>query len=154
MGYFKDWWKSLFGVSGETDELGFPVLKRGDIPPMPKVKPCKPEKDISEPVISFVALYKKNHRRFKISMGGGAVEGVVSWSLEDKKENKIFHALSCSPYHGDYYNSSKNTKWITQDELGFVFDEIREFLNSRKDAVERKKNDRARKRLTKLYKGE
>lgn len=50
MGYFKDWWKSLFSGSGETDELGFPVLKR---------------ESISEPVQTLVRLFKNNPKRFK-----------------------------------------------------------------------------------------
>ncbi len=50
MGYFKDWWKSLFSGSGETDELGFPVLKR---------------ESISEPVQTLVRLFKDNPKRFK-----------------------------------------------------------------------------------------
>lgn len=67
MGYFKAWWKSLFSGSGETDELGFPVMKREDILPTPKVKPCKPEKDISEPVFTMINIFKDNPKRFKFS---------------------------------------------------------------------------------------
>lgn len=50
MNYFKAWWKSLFSNSGQTDELGFPVLQRGNV---------------SEPVQTLVRLFKENPKRFK-----------------------------------------------------------------------------------------
>lgn len=154
MGYFKDWWKSLFSGSGETDKLGFPVLKREDIPPMPEVKPPKPEKNISEPVLSFIKLYKQNHRKFKISSEPFITPDVDSWTLYDKENNKTFTALVGWGYRNTYYKGGNNTEWITEEELIFVFDEIRYFLTSRKDRIEKKRNIRARERLTKLWKGE
>lgn len=146
----KSWWKSLFQE---------PDLSTSDLPkvtynvPMPEVKP-KPEKDISEPVLSFIKLYKQNHRKFKISAEPFVTPDVDSWTLYDKENNKTFTASVGWGYCNSYYRGGKNTEWITEEELIFVFDEIRSFLNSRKVRVENKRNARARERLTKLYKGE
>lgn len=146
----KSWWKSLFR---EPDLANFGLPKVTCDVPMPEVKPCKPEKDISEPVLSFIEVYKENHRRFKINVECVS-ENVNAWSLHDKKENKTFKAIICYLTYGSYYKGGKNTEWITQDELTFVVDEIRSFLSSRKDRIESKRDVRSRKRLTKLYKGE
>lgn len=154
MGYFKDWWKSLFNGSGKTDELGSPIMEREDILPMPEVKPLKPEKDISEPVLSFVEIYKKNHRRFRISAEPFVTPDVDCWTLYDRINNKTFTALVGWGYCNSYYKGNKNAEWMTEDELVYIFDEIRSFLDERKALIQNKKNLRARERLTKLYKGE
>lgn len=159
MGYFKDWWKSLFCGSGETDELGFPVMKREDIPPIPEVKPCKPEKDISEPVLSFIKLYKENPKRFKVKREVSCTNATIfyKYSLLDTVNKKLFTA---SKRH--YYMSltvkgwelGVNTGWATQDEMQEVFDVILEERESRYKALKDKKHSLQRERLTKLYKGE
>lgn len=61
------WFKELFGVGDKSpcDEHGLPYVK--DIVPMPKVKPCKPEKDISEPVYAMLNAWKQNPKRFKLT---------------------------------------------------------------------------------------
>lgn len=156
MSYFKDWWKSLFSGSGETDELGFPVLKREDMPPMPKVKPCKPEKDISEPVLSFIKLYKDNHRRFKITLETYSDLGFIrcTYNLFDRVENKSFSIIESHGFLDSVFRQSVGTKWMTEDEMEFCFKEVREFWQDRKQRIQNKKNIRDRNRLTMLYKGE
>lgn len=156
MGYFKDWWKSLFSDSSETDELGFPILKREDILPMPEVKPCKPEKDISEPVFSFIELYKANHRRFKITLETYSDSGFIkyTYNLFDKVQNKSFSITESHGFLSSVFRQSTGTKWMTQDEMEFCINEIREFMINRKQRIQNKKNIRDRQRLAKLYKGE
>lgn len=172
MGYFKDWWKSLFSGSGETDELGFPVMKREDIPPMPKVKPPKPEKDISEPVLSFVEIYKENPKRFKVlvlwSEPTNALEQkeFLGFELRDTKLNKRFSVnenCSCLTtrtgsgivYRWNYtYSAIKNTSWMTEDEKDLVYNFVKIEREERRKSLHLKKETLQRKRLTKLYKGE
>lgn len=156
MGYFKDWWKSLFSCPGETDELDFPVLKRENILPMPEVKPPKPQKDISEPVLSFIKLYKDNHRRFKITLEtySDPVSVKYTYNLFDRVENRSFSIIEFHGCMSSLFRQSAGTKWMTEDEMEFCFKEIREFWLSRKERIQEKQNKRARDRLTKLYKGE
>lgn len=62
-----NWFEKLFGNGDNIpcDENGLPYVK--DIVPMPKVKPCKPEKDISEPVYAMLNAWKQNPKRFKLT---------------------------------------------------------------------------------------
>lgn len=156
MGYFKYWCKSLFSCSGETDELGFPVLKREDILPMLEVKPPKPDKDISEPVLSFIRLYKDNHRRFNITLETCSGLGFIKYTykLFDRVENKSFSIVESHGFMESVFRQSTGTKWMTEDEMEFCFREIREFWDTRRKKIQTKQNIRARERLTKLYKGE
>lgn len=158
MGYFKDWWKSLFSGSGETDELGFPVLKLEDIPP-------KREKDISEPVYSFIKSFKGQRKRFKLTKNK-TENFKPSWSITDKFTGVEYSA--CGPfeptqgcnfvYIGGYqtldYVVGRNTTWMTRDELEFVWKEVKDFELERYEKIFCKKNIRVRERLSKLYKGE
>jgi hypothetical protein len=148
----KSWWDSLWEGNQNVDEDGLPRIT--ETIPMPEVKPCKPEKDISEPVLSFIELYKKNHRRFKISADPFGTAYVDLWTLYDRLNGKTFTALVGWGYCNNYYKGSKNAEWITEDELVYIFDEIRSFSDSRKTRIHNKKNIRVRERLTKLYKGE
>lgn len=148
----KSWWNSLWEGNQNVDENGFPRLT--ETVPMPEVKACKPEKGISEPVLSFVETYKKNHRRFRISAEPFVTPHVACWTLHDRVNNKTFTALVVWGYCSSYYKGNKNAEWMTEDELVYIFDEIRSFLDTRKTLIQDKKNRRARERLTKLYKGE
>lgn len=176
MGYFKDWWKSLFSGSGETDELGFPVLKREDILPMPEVKPPKPEKEISEPVLSFIEVYKANPKRFKVRTIWSEHENqygskdLVGFELRDTKANKRFslnreyagYTIRKSTEKGvedeyvEYYIYSpvKNTFWMTADERKLVFETVETERLERGNSLLARKEKLQRERLTKLYKGE
>lgn len=176
MGYFKDWWKSLFSGSGETDQLGFPVLKSEDIPPMPEVKPPKPGKDISEPVLSFVEVYKANPKRFKVFVLWSENENeygkkeFLGDELKDTQANKTFsmaqeyagYTITRATergledvYHWNYnYRAIKNTSWMTVDERELVFNVVKSERTERAKSLLEKKEILTRKRLTKLYKGE
>ena len=55
-----NWFKKLF--SGRVGNQSWPDFKCGV--PMPKVKPCKEEKNVSEPVVSMVKAWEKDKKRF------------------------------------------------------------------------------------------
>lgn len=147
----KSWWRSLF-QEPDLSTSGLPKVTC-DVP-MPGLKEAKSEEDISEPVISFVQLYKKNHRRFKITVTHDAVLEVDTWSIYDKVENKIFSCRVFFGYYNSCYRGDKNTAWATEAELIYIFEEIRFYLMMRESRIKSKKNSRDRARLTKLYKGE
>lgn len=149
----KSWWKSLFREP-DVDNFGLPKVTC-DVP-MPEVKPCKSEKDISEPVFSFIKLYKDNHRRFKITLETYSNLGFIkyTYNLFDRVENKSFSIIESHGFMSSLFRQSTSTKWMTEDEMEFCFKEIREFWATRKERIQIKQNIRARERLTKLYKGE
>lgn len=172
MGYFKDWWKSLFSGSSETDELGFPVLKREDIPPMPEVKPPKPENDISEPVLSFIEVYKANPKRFKVFKVWSEVDkhfrkDLLGFELKDVVANKKF---ALGRKYDEYvivrngpseevlwtyiYSAIRNTSWMTKDEMELVFNTVESERKGRALSLVSKREQLQRKRPTKIYKGE
>lgn len=176
MGYFKDWWKSLFSDSGETDELGFPTLKRENITPMSEVKPCKPQKNISEPVLSFIEVYKANPKRFKVFTLWSEYENeygkkeFLGYELKDTQVNKTFSLsaiyVGCTvvksaergmgdEYHWNYaYRAIKNTSWMTTEERELVVTVVEKERTERAKSLLAKKETMTRERLTKLYKGE
>lgn len=159
MGYFKDWWKSLFNGSGETDELGFPVMKREDMLPMPKVKYCKTERNVSEPVFTLVSLFKDNPKRFKFSYD--LIEYVHEFTYGDLSDCKIriqdsdtgedfvfivglkYRAISdhagrlfqkfakhkLYPIMGFEFNEYPN--WLTEDELVYICSAITPYFQKR-----------------------
>ena len=64
-----NWFKRIF-----CSQEGFNVHANGlpDVSvstPMPKVKPPKADKNISEPIISFVKCVQENPKRFKVTYG-------------------------------------------------------------------------------------
>lgn len=169
MGYFKDWWKSLFQ---EPDLSASGLPKVTCVPPMPKVKPPKPEKDISEPVLSFIEVYKANPKRFKVFKVWSEVDkhfrkDLLGFELKDVVANKKF---SLGRGYDKYmivrngpsedvlwtytYTPIRNTKWMTKDEMELVFNAIECERKARALSLVSKREQLQRKRLTKLYKGE
>lgn len=139
----KSWWKSLFREPDVT---------------MPEVKPCKPEKDISEPVLSFIEVYKANPKRFKINFEQEETEEFIkhSYSLHDKQQNLTFK-VSVKQYYGwshRNWTGGLNATWATDEEIRYVYGEIRDERLVRHAELKGKRDKRARERLTKLYKGE
>ena len=170
----KSWWNSLWEGNQNEDENGLPRLT--ETVPMPEVKPCKPDKDISEPVLSFVEVYKANPKRFKVFILRSENENEYGkkeflwYELKDTQANKTFsivqeyagYTITRSTERGledvydwNYtYRAIKNTSWMTTDEREFVFNVIESERTERAKSLLKKKEILTRKRLTKLYKGE
>lgn len=170
----KSWWNSLWEGNQNVDENGLPRLT--ETMSIPKVTPCKPEKDISEPVLSFVEVYKVNPKRFKVFMLWSENENeygkkeFLGYELKDTQANKTFSMSQDyagytitkytergleDVYHWNYtYRAIKNTSWMTPDERELVFTTVEYERTERAKSLLAKKEVLTRKRLTKLYKGE
>lgn len=171
---FKSWWNSLWEGNPNVYENGLPRLT--ETVPMPEVKPCKPEKDISEPVLSFLEVYKANPKRFKVFMLWSENENeygkkeFLGYELKDTQANKTFSMTKEytghfrtratergmeDEYHWIYkYRAIKNTSWLTTDERELIFTTVESERTERAKNLLTKKEALMRKRLTKLYKGE
>lgn len=169
----KSWWKSLF-QEPDLSTSGLPKVTC-DVP-MPEVKPLKSEKDISEPVLSFIEVYKANPKRFKVFNLWSEDENeygrkeFLGYELKDTQANKTFsmaqeysgYTVTKSAergmedeYHWNYtYRGIKNTSWMTADERELVFNIVESERTERAKRLLVKKESLTRKRLTKLYKGE
>lgn len=170
----KSWWNSLWEGNQNVDENGLPRLT--ETVPMSEVKPCKPEKDISEPVFSFLEVYKVNPKRFKVfvlwseNKNEYGKKEFLGYELKDTQANKTFSMVKeCvdytitratergmeDEYHWIYnYRAIKNTSWLTTDERELIFTTVESERTERAKNLLIKKEALMRKRLTKLYKGE
>lgn len=117
-----NWFKQLFGIGDkmETDYNGLPLVK--DFFPMPEVKPCKPEKNISEPVYAIVEAMQKYPSRFKVKFNEELSKNreVTIYCVTDIKTKQ---KVTCSTFYfyGRKYKFSWD--WLTDDEMKFLGEE-------------------------------
>lgn len=169
----KSWWNSLF-QEPNLSTSGLPKVNSDT--PIPKVKPPKTEKDISEPVLSFIEVYKANPKRFKLSIfyseqpNEYGSKDLIGFQLRDLVANKKFslsqeyagYTIRKSSERGmedeyvEYYNYRpiQNTLWMTAEERKLVFETIKAERLERGNNLLVRKKKLQRERLTKLYKGE
>ena len=148
---------AVFAYHNKDDRIG---IDKG-LPPvktkvsMPEVKPSKDA--ISEPVISFVECVKKNPRRFMVE----EVARSYDYSTFTLMDNKTIEMYSVSVYkyrgfvpYGDpeVINFYHYPSFITESEMRFTYDKLISVYNERKERYEELKNQRERRRLTKIYK--
>ncbi len=134
-------------------DSGLPAVK--NIVSTSGVKPQK--HSISEPVISFVECVKKNPRRFStdkvvIKLFGRAEK----YTITDKDTLEVYcvtftdfgipHKPWSSPHVRGY------PKFLTEVEALHVLIEVKEVYEQRKERYKELKNQRERRRLTKIYK--
>lgn len=172
-----NWFKRIFCSQEEfnahVDINGLPSVD--NILPMPKVKPCKPEKDISEPVLSFVECVRNNPKRFDVeehqggyfhySTGhGGEYKLYKLWDKSIKKGWKIKGAryVDYGPWVVEYVPGARyfsDTFFLTEDEKKYIIKEVKEIMEYRKERkttldkirTERRIRDE-RNRLKEIYK--
>lgn len=154
-----NWFKKLFGV-GDKEELDYNGLPKVscDIP-MPKVRPPKAGKDISEPIISFVKCVQENPKRFKVvydyeynDMGFSYntsqpivkeiadhyyfifkdLQTKESWSLYGGFRAPVLTRVN--DYEGKH---TSNPEWLTQDERVYLINSIKTIFESREGRKER-----------------
>jgi hypothetical protein len=162
----KSWWNSLWEGNQNVDENGLPRLT--ETLPMPEVKPCKPEKGVSEPVLSFVNAVKKDPKRFLVKKGPHFDDGIhfygsdwIKYGVVDSVAKKTFSCtiIKDTTSYGYGANSpdrvfEKSEPWLTDEEVLYVINELEYFFKEKVERVKSKIEKRARERLTKLYKGE
>lgn len=165
------WIKDILSYgSGRAYEEGSTVLPKVlNIPPMPKVKPCKGN-DISEPVISFVECVRKNPKRFDVAKD-------TRWSYHCTTDNNCYKIWDKFLAKGWYvrednwvgnayfimsYGGRKchtEAFFLTSDEKEYLIKEISSIMNyrvDRKAKLDKIRTDRrirdTRNKLKELYK--
>lgn len=152
----KSWWNNLF-QEPDLSTSGLPKVTC-DVP-MPKVKTPKPEKDISEPVLSFIEAYKANPKRFKVKRNlieSSSMQLEKQYIVYDSQLDMEFSASNIMIAQSLHirWQTGKNTGWATEKELDTVYVEISKERGDRYKAAKSIRNSASRNRLTKLYKGE
>lgn len=145
--------------------------------PMPKVKPPKADKNISEPVLSFVKCVQENPKRFVVTFdfeyyGYSFVENHM---IKDDKPKTYHYSLldtktkeSWSLFDGSFtacYSKvidrkhTHNPEWLTEDEKEYLIVSIKALFHNRKDRktkLEQIRKERRirneRNRLKEIYK--
>lgn len=124
------------------------------------------EKDISEPVISFLEELKSNPKRFTISIRVNKVGGfsdTIKCKIRDNLTEEVFE-VNYYPRNwkrnGDYFVNITH-KWLTNDELRYVAKHLFDTRSGRWKAVVNKRielrqrrNEAERERLEAIYKKE
>lgn len=131
------WFKKLFGLVAVTQSwLAFKCNV-----PMPKVKPFKKEKDVSEPVIAIAEFMQKYPSRFKVRWVSGLSEyndiGAV-YKVEDIKTKSS--ALMCWGYASWF--TIGEWSWLTLDEIDYLENILKQTQNlksKRQQAIKRAK---------------
>lgn len=166
--------KTLLGISDkmETDEIGLPRVTC-DIP-MPKVKPPKPEKDISEPVLSFVQCVQNSPKRFDVSEDTGAYYFQRTTDPKDYKAYKLWDKVTMKgwyitgKWHLNYHfivgygnptdKFYSDPFFLTEDEKDYIIKEVKlimEYRVERKTRLEELRKERRirdeRTRLKEIY---
>lgn len=160
-----NWFEKLFGNGDNIpcDEHGLPYEK--DIIPMPKVKPCKPEKDISEPVLSFIKCVRENPKRFVVKsdyeyFGLKISNSLVIRSTEPERyhfclEDKVTKEswTLCKDIVLSFYSGFKESKhtynpeWLTEDEKEYLITSIKTIFHHRRNRKEKLQDIRKQRRI-------
>lgn len=166
-----NWFKRIFYSQEEfnahVDINGLPPVD--NILPMPEVKPCKPEKDISEPVLSFVECVRNNPKRFDVEeyqgrysyYSTGDDDQHKAYKLWDKsiKKGWIIKGARYVDYHIWVVEYFSDTFFLTEDEKKYIIKEVKEIMEYRKerkttlDKIRKQRRIRdERNRLKEIYK--
>lgn len=154
-----NWLKRIFCKQDEYDKWvdpwGLPSVSVNI--PMPKVKPPKADKDISEPIISFVKCVQENPKRFKVifdyeycglesykgSITRSNTPTIYHYCLQDTKTKESWTFVKDTTYplylkskSGEGKNSY-NPEWITTDERYYLIESIKTIFHNRKDRKEK-----------------
>lgn len=162
-----NWFKRIFcsqdEFNGHVDQWGLPSVE--NIVPMPKVKPPKVDRDISEPVLSFVKCVRENPKRFVVKsdyeyFGFRVTNNLVIRStdperyhfcLEDKvtKESwTLCKEVLLSFYDGfKETNHTYNPEWLTEDEKEYLITSVKTIFHDRRDRKEKLEYIRKQRRI-------
>lgn len=170
---------SLFGSNRGYEEGSTVLPKVRNIPPMPKVKPCKGS-DISEPVISFLETVRKYPNRFNVAQDCGSycvrvlehidIENYKAYKIWDKKLDKGWYVRG-SRWTGSHmflleydgaglkFCNYEHAFFLTEDEKEYLIQEISSIMKyriDRKAKLDKIRADRrirdTRNKLKELYK--
>lgn len=157
-----NWFKNLFKTDQLSKDIGKVIL-----PDMKYDFRPKPEKDISEPVLSFVECVRKNPKRFKVnsyyeqfylsvSSMGGEYRPTYLYTLVDTKTKEKWCLSRGLTMASDF---TANPEWITNDERNYLIESLTKIFKDRegrKSKLEKIRKDRRirdeRNRLKEIYK--
>lgn len=128
---------------------------------MPKVKPCKEENDISEPVTSFLECFKNKPRRFRVVRTDNKSNRLVHhrqhYKFTDTKTSESWK-ISYRPSH-ETLPYIEDVTWMTNSERELIFEVIAGHYRERAERLAKIRKDRhiakvnkERYRLTAIYK--
>ena len=100
---------------------------------------------ISEPVLSFLEVFKKNPRRFKLSKADFISSR--TYKLRDRVSGDLFWIIG----HGYGTGRLTGPSWMTQDEIKLVMTTLISYYESRELKLIQTKDQRTRKRLMRIY---
>lgn len=114
---------------------------------------------ISSPVIEFIEVYRKNHRRFKVNIKAHFHSESSIVNVTDRLTGEQFGIYVHLKETGRGYRyPSKNLSLITDDELRYIHAEMLKVHGERstklreiKESRVARQNRLARERLTKVY---
>lgn len=137
----------VFAYHNKDDQTGIdnehPPVKTKT--PIPEVK--LPNDTISEPVISFVECVRKNPKRFKVTLE--ETDNTDSrWNIQDKLTKETHSILYVAFSKVGFFGPS----FTTNHEARYLFTEISKIYRGREKRYKELKNQRERRRLTKIYK--
>lgn len=131
------WFSDLFTTKNVVTDSGLP--KVSNIPPMPT--PCKPEKEISEPVYAIVKAMQERPSSFKListNNTGGRSFSQTEYTVKDIKTNQVLIVTYVISFYGDLYSHySYSWSWLSQDEGDLL---LAEFVQINKKKMRRKLN--------------
>jgi hypothetical protein len=151
-----NWIKNLFWKEAiVTDINGLP--SGNDIIPMPEVKPTRPEKNISEPVLSFVDCVRDNPQRFSVQRDfiytitpvtlrlSHQFEDYRCYRIKDKHLNLGWFIAGRAYSNPSFYmQMTKNgifqfqpALFLTNDEKFFIVKELTKIFQDRQDRKDR-----------------
>jgi len=133
------WWSDLF----KTKPSYGPATTFSCNVPMPEVKPTKPEKDISEPVLAIVEAMKTRPSTFKLSVFENVNDHTgcfYNYSITDIKTSQVLNVCKGCGYSKPIYIFSWG--WLTEDEeelMVTTFTELLKHKVSRTKSLQRAK---------------
>lgn len=107
------------------------------------------KKNISEPVLSFVETVKENPKRFKLT--SAAVGRYVDFKLVDRYTKESWYGVRRFSTEDDPRRNVGYPKWMNEDEIDYVYEELKVIFNHRSSTLKQLRNQRERKRLMKIY---
>lgn len=141
------WWSDLFKMKDVVVDSGLPKVQNPL--PMPNVKPTKPEKDISEPVISFVECVRNDPKRFRIKTGRVLDRNTNTWFKSDYYLDRFEGGLKRVIYPA-IKGTSNNTDWMTLDEIIYATEQLKNIQSEKVKTLKSKQ----RQKYMNIYKAE
>lgn len=150
-----NWFKKLFAAS--PHECLLPPIAPQIYVPMPKVKQ---NKDISEPVYSFIECVRNNPKRFVESSDYSKIDiNIKNYRIKDNQTKESWEISIYRTYSEEFSYVMDKPSFISNNEAMYLVEQIRSIYQNklkRKNYVLQKRKERLtkkeRQRLMEIYK--